>query len=125
FGERIQFSPAVDAAAAGGPLLDLAGHVVGILGGSLHQGARRTGRLINLGPGFGGSLQNENAATPISELPDNLDGPGTTLESLAADGTLTVPVSPMQEMLYGGATNQLPKGAVELTPRELSDFSRN
>jgi hypothetical protein len=44
FGDRIQISPPVAAEAAGGPLLDVFGRVVAILGGSLTPGARFDGR---------------------------------------------------------------------------------
>jgi len=40
FGDRIQFAPSISLEAAGGPLLDVKGRVVGVLGGSLMPGAR-------------------------------------------------------------------------------------
>jgi hypothetical protein len=64
FGDRIQISPPVAAEAAGGPLLDLSGRVVAILGGSLTPGARFEGRAMNLSPALFNTFSAENAATP-------------------------------------------------------------
>jgi hypothetical protein len=122
FGERIQFSPAVSADAAGGPLLDNYGRVVGILGGSVTPGARFSGRAMSLSPALWNTFNIQNAATPISEVREPSASP-KKFEALLRDGTLTVPVTPMPEFFYGGVTNALPKHASDGLPRDLSDFS--
>lgn len=123
FGERIQLSPAVAAEAAGGPLLDVFGRVVAILGGSLTPGSRFGGRAMNLSTALFNSFSAENAATPISLLLDNFTADSKTLAALAKDGTLTVPVTPIPEFMYGGTSADLPKRASDALPREVSDFS--
>jgi S1-C subfamily serine protease len=86
FGARIQISPPVAAEAVGGPLLDLYGHVVAILGGSLTPGARFEGRAMNLSAALFNSYSAENAATPFLPFFDNPAGTGKTLDDLAKDG---------------------------------------
>lgn len=123
FGERIQISPAVSAEAAGGPLLDVYGHVVAILGGSLTPGARFAGRTMSVSPALWNSFSAENAATPVSEIPESLSGSGKLLEALRTDGVLTTAVTPMPEFMYGGSTTDMPKSASDPMPRDVSDFS--
>ena len=74
------------AEAVGGPLLDLYGHVVAILGGSLTPGARFEGRAMNLSAALFNSYSAENAATPFLPFFDNPAGTGKTLDDLAKDG---------------------------------------
>jgi len=123
FGERIQLSPPVASEAAGGPLLDVFGRVVAILGGSLTPGARVGGRAINLSPALFNSFSAENAATPIPAVFDKVQGDGKTLADLSKEGILTVPLAPMPEFMYGGTSADLPKRASDPLPREVSDFS--
>jgi S1-C subfamily serine protease len=52
FGERIQISSALASEAAGGPLLDLWGRAVGILGGSIVPGARFGQRSMSVSQDF-------------------------------------------------------------------------
>jgi hypothetical protein len=107
FGERIQISPPVAPEAAGGPLIDTNG----------------TGRVMNLSPALWNSFSAENAATPLSEIPDNLPGSGKTLDALRSDGTLTAPITPMPEFVYAGTVTDLPKRASDPLPHDMSDFS--
>ena len=122
FGERIQISPGVSPEAAGGPLLDMHGHVVAILGGSLTPGARFGGRNMSVSPSLWNSFSAENAATPVSEVPTNFGAP-KLLEALRMEGVLTTPVAPMPEFMYGGATTDIPKRASDTMTRDVSDFS--
>jgi hypothetical protein len=123
FGERIQISPALAAEAAGGPLLDLAGHVVGILGGSLYPGARSPRQSTDRSLAVWNVFNILNAATPVTELPENFPAETRTLEALTGEGMMTSPVQPMAEILYGGTSNQMPKNATGSSPRDVSDFS--
>jgi hypothetical protein len=123
YGERIQFSPALDPHAAGGPLLDLNGKVVGILGGATAQGGHYGSRTMNLAPSLWNAIQPDNAATPISSVPDRVPGPGKKLEELMADGTLTPPIAPTEDFGYGGTVINLPKNAGDPLGRDMSEFS--
>lgn len=123
FGARIQIAPAVASEAAGGPLLDVFGRVVGVLGGSLHPGARYNGRATSISPSLWNAFHAENAATPISEIKLGADGDGKTFQELATASVLTAPITPMPEFQYGGATNEMPKGPSSTLPPDLSDFS--
>jgi S1-C subfamily serine protease len=124
FGDRIHISPAVTIESVGGPLLDLQGRVVGILGGSTAQGSRVSGRALNVSPALWQAFHNQNSVTPISALPTKSADGAKSFDALLADGTLTVPIDPMQEFAYGSATNTLPKNPIDPLPREVSEFSK-
>jgi hypothetical protein len=81
------------------------------------------GARMNLSPALFNSFSAENAATPIPPMLENITGDGETLDALAKDGTLTIPVTPIPEFMYGGTSADLPKRASEPLPREVSDFS--
>ena len=123
FGPRIQISPSVAPEAAGGPLLDLFGRAVAILGGSVTPGARFEGRVMNVSAGLFNSFSAENAATPLMPVFDRLEGDGKTLDALAKDGTLTIPIVAQPEFMYGATTADLPRRASDPLPKEISDFS--
>jgi len=122
FGERIRFSPSLAPEAAGGPLLDVSGQAVGILGGSVTPGARFGDRVMNVSPGLFNSFSSANAATPISMMPTSIATPGKTLEEMRTAGLLTVPITAMPEFLYGGTSNTLAKNSTDL-PHGVSDFT--
>ena len=122
FGARIQISPALAAEAAGGPLLDLWGRAVGILGGSTVPGARFGRRSMSVSPGLFNDLAAVNAAIPLSALPANAPN-HATLAELAASGVLTQPLSALPEFLYGGTALDMTKKAGDTTPRDVSEFS--
>ncbi len=124
FGPRIQLTPSLAQEAAGGPLLNTAGLAVGILGGSLTPGGR-SGRLVtNVSPALWQSIAAQFAAVPISLLPADLPVSGSKLADLLASGKLTPPIAPMQEFLYGGTAQFMPKNAADPLPPTVTDFSR-
>lgn len=121
-GDRVQISPAISAEAAGGPLLDLSGRVVGILGGTPNSATTSTAHTTTVNGVLLGSFNITNAATPISDLPRNLPLEAKTFEALLVEAVLTAPVQPMVEFVDAGATNQMPKPGAPL-PHDVSDFS--
>jgi len=123
FGERIQISPALASEAAGGPLLDLWGRAVGILGGSIAPGSRFGQRSMSVSPGLFSSLAAVNAAVPLSALPGNVSSQGATLAELMTSGVLTEPVSAMPEFLYGGTALDMAKKAGEPMPNDVIEFT--
>ena len=123
FGGRIQIPPAVATEAVGGPLLDVFGHVVGVLGGSLNPGARYAGRATSISPSLWIAFHAASAATPISELTIPAGNESKPFEELAAQGVLTVPLAPMAEFQYGGVTNDMPKGPSNSLYKDVPDFS--
>ena len=125
FGRRIQISPSVVPAAAGGPLIDTAGAVAGILGGSLNPGSRIARNASSISPGLWALLAVENGATSITEIPLSIPSAGKTLAQLAADGSLTAPITPMPEFIYGGTTANLPARASDAMPPDASEFSKH
>lgn len=124
FGRRIQISPAVAPEAAGGPLIDTLGTVVGILGGSLNPGSRIARNASSISPGLWALLAVENGATAISELPASMPSSGKTLAQLADESALTKPLTPMPEFIYGGTTANLPARASDPMPPDASEFSK-
>ena len=121
---RIQISPAVATSAAGGPLLDVFGHVVGILGCNVSPCVRYSGTATSVSLALWQSFSTQNAAAPISSIPQNLTGEGRSLEDLRVSGILSPAVAPMPELLYAGSSNILPPHGNDTLPRDISDFSR-
>jgi hypothetical protein len=124
FGARIQLAPAVESEAVGGPLLDLSGRVVGILGGSMTPGARIERRLVKTSQGLTAFSASTNAATAISEVSEINKGPAQSLDQLDRDGILTPNVTAMPEFLYGGTVKNLPRRAEDPLPEDTAEFSR-
>lgn len=123
FGERIQISPGLAAQAAGGPLLDLWGHAVGMLGGSTTPGSRFGRHSMSVSPGLYSSLNNASAAIPLTALPDRAPGRTFRLAELAASGVLTEPLSGMPEFMYGSTALDVSKKAGDAMPSDVSEFS--
>jgi S1-C subfamily serine protease len=109
FGPRINISPGLVAEASGGPLLDLDGRVVGIIGGSLMPGSRTDQRSFRLNPGVWDSASGLNAAVPISALPAKFPDNGSKLSDLASKAILTAPLSNMDELVYAATSRTQPK----------------
>jgi hypothetical protein len=130
FGGRIQITPEAAPEAAGGPLIDATGHAVGVAGGSLRPGARLSRPALSgnrdiretLAHGIGGTTI--SSATTISEFPRDVSSNSTTLDQLAAEGSLTPMLLPMPELVTAGTTNDLRKRVSAGLPPEVSDFSR-
>jgi hypothetical protein len=130
FGGRIQTTPEAAPDAAGGPLMDATGRAVGVVGGSLRPGARLSRPVLSgnrdlretLAHGTGGTAI--SAATTISELPNDIPSSSTTLDRLAASGSLTPLLFPIPELVTAGTSNGLRKRVSAGLPSEVSDFSR-
>lgn len=123
FGERIQISPFPAAEAAGGPLLNSAGMVVGIVGGSVTPGSRFSRLAMSLSPGLWSKLSGEAAATPISALPALGRLEPVSLQALLDRGVLTAPITPVPSFLYGGSARSIAKRAGDLSTTDASEFS--
>jgi hypothetical protein len=92
--------PTLRSADVGGPVIDERGHVVAIIGASLTPGLRIDQRQTRLTPWIsnGGT---DNAAVPISELPQTVASGTRTMDQLLTDKVLTTPLSPMPEFVSG------------------------
>jgi hypothetical protein len=123
FGERIRISPPPATEAAGGPLLNVFGQVVGIVGGCITPGARFPGHAMNVSSGVFNSFNTTNAAVPISVLADVSKVGPQTLADLRNEGMLTSPVNTMSEFLYGSTSSTLSKYATDPLPPTVSDFT--
>lgn len=121
FGERIQISPGLSAQAAGGPLLDSWGRVVGILGGSTMAGSRYGRHNLSVNPTLSDHLNSATAAVPLAAI--SIATAPHSLADLTAAGVLTEPVSAMPEFLYGSTALDLSKKSVDQSPTDVSDFS--
>lgn len=129
FGGRIQLTPESAPEAAGGPVLDSTGHVVGIVGGSRKPGARLS-RLVLMGSrevrdtlvhGAGGTAI--NSATTIADVPSQIPANTKTLEKLTREGVLTPLLAPMAELVAAGTGNELRKRVSSGLPPETSEFT--
>lgn len=122
FGERIQISPGLTAQAAGGPLLDLWGHAIGIVGGSTTPGSRFGRHTLSVSPGVFTSMNAAGAAVPMSVLPDKPQRT-FTLKELAAAGVTSEPLAAMPEFVYGSTALEISKKRGDSTPPDVSEFS--
>ena len=122
FGDRMQLTPAVSAEGAGGPLLNSAGEVVGVLGGSTFPGARFGRRDLSVSPTLYLMMVVNNAATPIDLV--RVEGAvPATLKTLRESGILSTALAPMPSFLYG-ATSLAFKGQRDSLPQGVSEFSK-
>ncbi|HKW97629.1 MAG TPA: serine protease [Bryobacteraceae bacterium] len=125
FGERIQLSPTISLEAAGGPLLDGSGRVVGILGGSLLPGGRFAGNQTSVNPSLGIATSGLNAAVPASTLPRRMPDKASKLVDLVATGALTAPLFDVDGLLYVGTSTEIGKHMSDPLPRDVWEFSRH
>jgi hypothetical protein len=123
FGERIQLSPFPASEAAGGPLLNPNGMVVGIVGGSITPGSRFSRRAMSVSPGLWSKLNGETAATPITVLPAPNRFQPASFQSLLDRGVLTTPLKPTSSLLYGGSARSVAKRSNDLSTTDASEFS--
>lgn len=124
FGERLQLSPALAAQAAGGPLIDPQGVVVGVVGGSTKPGGRVGERALNLSPGLFRAISAVNSATPMSLVKEPPQPSAVTLDSMSQSGALTPEIWPMTAVSYGGTSATMPTSAAQAFPTDVTDFSR-
>ena len=124
FGERLQYSPSISSESAGGPLLDVQGKVVGILGGSVVPGSRFDSRHMSISPLLGLSAGTLNAATPVPAVPEPLPGKSSRLSEMIAAGALAAQLSDMDGLLYVTTSLEMSKTASDPLPRDVCEFSR-
>ena len=117
-----RFSPPLALEAAGAPLLDENGNVVGILGGNVMPGARFDARHMSVNPSFDSANRAANSATPAAAIPR--DVPEIELVELEGAGKLTMPFTDMDGILYVTTSSEATKSATDPLPRDVYDFSR-
>jgi S1-C subfamily serine protease len=123
FGDRIQISPAIPSASAGGPLLDLRGKVVGILGGSVMPGTRFDSHHMSVNPALHISAGMVAAATPLPGIPPRERDVASTLGELIDKGILTPPLADMDGLIYVTTSLDVSKLADAPLPRDVCEFS--
>jgi hypothetical protein len=123
-GGRVQISPWLSLASAGGPLLNPEGKVVAIIGGSVIPGSRFSRQSISVNPALGISTSSVSAATPISEVTSRTPGKPATLGELASSGALTAALTDIDAMVYVGTSNEMSKNASDRLPLDVCEFSR-
>ena len=124
FGERIQFSPPISHEAAGGPLFDINGRVVGILGGSITPGARFDPHHMSVSSALGIATTVLSAATPVTAIPEQTTDRTYKLADLVDAGSLTAPLSTMDGLLYVATSTEMTRNASDPLPRDVCEFSR-
>jgi len=123
FGDRIQISPPLPLEAAGGPVLDPQGRVIGIMGGSVLPGLRYGGRKLISNPALRSNADSVNGITPLSSLPQPSADKSATFAELLASGVLTAPVSELDELIYAMPARDMTKSASDPLPRAITEFS--
>lgn len=123
FGDRIQLSPSPAPEAVGGPLLNPAGDVSGIIGGSVIPGSRFGQYVMSLSPALWFRLKDEISATPIAAVTVAEPASAVTLADLRATGILTPPLDPSPSVIYGATARSAPKYANDAST-DTSEFSR-
>jgi hypothetical protein len=123
YGARLQFVPEISPDAVGGPLIDERGRAVAIVGGSLMPGSRIDARAAKTSPWLYARRRGGNAATTLPDAHIDAAAEGKPMAALGADGVLTPPLAPMQELVLAGTSTQIPKDAASFVPRETAEFS--
>ena len=123
FGERIQIAPSPALEAAGGPLLNPSGNVVGLLGGSVMPGSRISRHDMSVSPALWSRVNSEMSVVPISLVPNFGGSQFTAFQSLIEKGVMTPPITPMPCLVYGGSARSLSKNPNDMTTRDASEFS--
>lgn len=122
---QILFNPNLTAESAGGPLLDLDGKVVAILGGSLTPGGRFHHKDVSMSSALFNSLGATRAAIPVTLLPKSLSAESKSLSELMAGKVFTRPLMPGPSFLWGGMTNKAPKNLNLPPPDFKTEFRKN
>jgi S1-C subfamily serine protease len=123
-GTRIQFSPALSLESAGGPLLNMKGQVLAVLGGSVVPGSRFNPRNMSVSPRLSLANTNVTAATRIPALSLIRSDHTSTLSDLIASGELTAPLSEIEELIYVTTASEVNRNPGAPLPRDVCDFSR-
>lgn len=122
YGLRIRFSPHSALEAAGSPLIDENGLLVGLVGGSLTPGSRLIQRVRELSS----QLLAEpapNTGSAINLLPATLPTASRSLADLQGAGVISAPITPMPEFDFGGVTKHLPKNVADQIASDDRDYS--
>jgi hypothetical protein len=118
----LQFTPAPSAEAVGGPLLNPAGEVVGVLGGSVMPGSRFDRKNLSVSPALFFSMGSNTAATPITSV-----RPGAaplTLAHLHSNGSMSRAVRSAPSFQHGGTSLAVKSVPAHGLPPSVSEFSR-
>ena len=121
-GRRLNLSAGFDLNAAGGPVLDEYGEVIGLLGGSLLPGSAAS--LSGGGyPPLAGSPTSASFAVPIISLRAALSGAGapTTLAGLAANGQFMPLLHGRDQVSFGTFALSMDKKNGASWPRDQKD----
>lgn len=126
FGPRILLSPPPTAESAGGPVLNVFGEVVALLGGSLAPGSRSRGTTV-VSAGLWLRMSKTNLALPVTaiKLPA-ADATPVGFSTLLERGILVPPLGFSENLIFGGTTNFIPKydrGIPSLNT--VAEFSRS
>lgn len=116
FGERIQISPPPTHDATGGPVFNMIGQVIGIVGGTTRPGLR-TWRNAEVPATLLFTTALNSAATPLWLVPDHaLSRPPVNCQTLLSQRTFTQPIQIWESLSYAGTTNTLDKKSL-VTPQ--------
>lgn len=107
YGERISTKPSMPQAAIGGPLMDLYGNIVGVIGGNLLPGLPSrygTGNTLSATVKSG-----VVTVTPINENMLQINHPLMTMKSMLDSGILTPALSETPVLMSAATTSSIPK----------------
>jgi len=126
WGERISISNIFNTAAAGGPLLNERGEVLGMLGGALPESLVPQVLRDNSAYGTGGtSFAITASAIPIGLVVPPLNLTSAPLQTLWANGQFTAPVTATRNVGFGMITQgKPPKGKTGFSKELKYDFTR-
>ena len=119
-GERLSLSVVASPRAVGGPLLSQYGEVIGHIGGPLSPLGSRSMEADIFAPGAGMDPGSRSTlAVPFSLVGSKRTNP-TTLEELARNGTILLPVVGGKHILYAQLTHRIEKGGGRQRPVDAS-----
>lgn len=126
WGDRISLSNTFNIAAAGGPLLNERGEILGFLGGSLPENlVPRILTDTQVGSGGSTTYAITGSAVPISMIPPTPTGGLATLQALWDGGQFTPPITAARNVAFGMMTRGKPeKGKVPFAKEMKAEFTR-
>jgi len=126
WGERFSISGLFNGAAAGGPVLNERGEVIGLLGGTLPESFVRTypGDSQSYSSG-GATFTMASSVVPVGLIHSDVNAGQTPLQSLWTAGLFTAPVTAERRVSFGMITQGKPQKSKGPLSREMKvDFAR-
>lgn len=125
WGDRISISNTFNTAAAGGPLLNERGEILGLLGGASPETlVPRVLTDVQVSTGASSSYAITGTAVPIGMVTGSLNANPTTLQTLWSQGQFTAPITASRNVSFGMMTQGKPQKGKPFAREMKLEFTR-